>query len=462
MKSRSIGTRTAWLVAMLLSLALVEARQGQVPTANPQGVTAPPVFKDADPIPEPMRQETFRMVWETVRDKYFDATLAGVDWNAVRTRYEPRLTEATTSKALHDLLDRMVQELPVSHLRVQGPGSTNVMAPDSMAPDTVVLRAGDEGILVFAVAEDSPAWRAGLRPGYRVLAVGPTTLPDLATIRKAPLAPLTQAVRLLAGPPSSEVQVRVSDGQTQERTLTLARSAPFKQRANLGHAEVRSSRVRPRIGYVWFDGWGIDLPARLEPILAGLGDTDGFVIDLRQNRGGMNPGVDRLAKFLLADAGLVAVQTTRAGERREWRHEGSGAAAYRGKVAILIDEGSGSASEVFAAFMQDRGRAIVVGRASYGGVLSSTQLQLPTGGVLQYPHSDMTTPNGRRIEGRGVVPDIAVELKRADLLAGKDTVLERAIEAVTRPAPRTSVLPGRQRQELRNDAGGAFPVAHRS
>jgi C-terminal processing protease CtpA/Prc len=52
---------------------------------------------------------------------------------------------------------------------------------------------------------------------------------------------------------------------------------------------------------------------------------------------------------------------------------------------------------------------------------------LPTGGVLQYPHADFTTAQGRRIEGRGVVPDIPVELQRADLLMDKDTVLERAI-----------------------------------
>ena len=239
-------------------------------------------------------------------------------------------------------------------------------------------------------------------------------------------------MRLLAGPPSSQVQVRVLDEHNRERTVTLDRTVPFKQQSHIGRAEVRSSRLRPQIGYVWFDWWAIDLPAKLEPVLADLGDTDGLVIDLRQNPGGTNPGVNRLAKFLLAEPGLVGVHTPRAGKPREWRHEGSGEAAYRGKVAVLIDEGSSSASEVFAALLQERSRATVLGRTSYGGVLISTMVKLPTGGVLQYPHSDMTTPNGRRIEGRGVVPDIVVDLKRADLLAGRDTVLERAIEAVGR------------------------------
>jgi carboxyl-terminal processing protease len=434
MTSRPIRFGLAWLAATVLSLALLEARQGQVGTGNLQSAPAggTPFFKDSDPIPEAMRLETFRVVWETVRDKYFDPTLAGVDWNAVRTRYTPTVSAARTSLDFHDLMDRMVRELPVSHLRVLRPGWTNVMAPGTMAPDTVVLRAGDEGILVFSVTRDSPAWRAGVRPGCRILAVDSTTLPRIETASRARLASLTQATRALAGPPASEVQVRLLDAEDRERAVTLTRTVPFKQRAHLGRAEVRSSRVRPRIGYLWFDGWAVDLGAKLEPILADLADTDGLVIDLRQNRGGTNPGIDRLAAFLLANPGLVAVQIPRTGERREWRHRGGGEDAYHGKVAILIDEGSGSASEMFAAFMQERGRAVIVGRTSYGGVMNSTELQLPSGGTLQYPHSDMTTAGGRRIEGRGVVPDIAIELKRTDLLKGKDTVLERAIEAVAK------------------------------
>jgi carboxyl-terminal processing protease len=323
----------------------------------------------------------------------------------------------------------MVHELPSSHLNVLGHGFTQIVEPDAIVPDSISLRAGDEGVLVFFVPEESPVWRAGIRQGYRVLGIGDVTMPDAAAIRAAPARPLSQATRLFTGPQSSEVLVRVLDEQNRERTVMLARTVPLKKR-NIARAEVRSSRIRPRIGYLWFDSWAIDLPTKLEPVLAGLGDTDGLILDLRQNRGGMNPGIDRLAKFLMADAGLLAVTTPRGEERREWRHEGSGEAAYRGKVAIIIDEASGSASEVFAAAIQEEGRAVVVGHRSYGGVLNSTQLPLPTGGVLQYPHSDMTTPKGSRIEGRGVIPDILVDLKRADLLAGRDTVLERAIEVI--------------------------------
>jgi len=429
MKKRLYSALTA--VAVLVSLALLGSRDCRVLAAYQQGQPVPAAapFKDADPVPDQIRQDTFRLVWETVRDKYFDATLGGVDWDAVRTRYEPDVRKAATIKDLHDVLNRMVHELPGSHLNVLGHGYTLAVEPDAIVPDSLQLRVGAEGILVFSVPEDSPVWQAGIRPGYRVIGIGDVTFEDAAAIRVAPARSLRQATGLLVGPQGSDVRIRVLDAESRERTVTLARTVLLKKR-DIRRAEIRSSRIRPRIGYLWFDSWAFDLSGKLEPVLAELRDTDGFVLDLRQNRGGTNPGVDRLAKFLLAEAGLLAVITPRQGERREWRNEGSGDDAYRGKLAIIVDEASGSASEVFAAAMQDRGRAVVVGRTSYGGVLNSTQQPLPTGGVLQYPHSDMTTPKGNRVEGRGVVPDIPVELRRADLLAGRDTVLERAVEAV--------------------------------
>ena len=215
--------------------------------------------------------------------------------------------------------------------------------------------------------------------------------------------------------------------------MDVPRTVPFKDRANLGRSVFESRRLQPRIGYILFDGWAFDLKPKLEAASKDLLDTDGLVIDLRQNRGGVNPGVDYLASALNTEPGLLGVETARNGERREWKHAGGGAGAYRGRVAILVDEASGSASKVIATAMQENGRALILGRTSYGGVLNATQEPLPTGGILQYPHSN-TTGKGARIEGRGVIPDIPVEISRADLIMGKDTVIERAVAAIAEGA----------------------------
>jgi carboxyl-terminal processing protease len=100
---------------------------------------------------------------------------------------------------------------------------------------------------------------------------------------------------------------------------------------------------------------------------------------------------------------------------------------YTGPVAVLIDGGSGSATEIFAAGLQELRRAVIVGERSAGAVLPSDMVKLPTGAIFQYAFADFRTPSGALIEGRGVAPDVEVKHTRASLLAGRDAQLEKAI-----------------------------------
>jgi carboxyl-terminal processing protease len=94
---------------------------------------------------------------------------------------------------------------------------------------------------------------------------------------------------------------------------------------------------------------------------------------------------------------------------------------------ILIDGGSGSTTEIFAAGLQELRRAVIVGERSAGAVLPSDMIKLPTGAIFQYVFADFRTTNGTLIEGRGVAPDVEVKHTRASLLAGRDAQLEAAI-----------------------------------
>ena len=91
----------------------------------------------------------------------------------------------------------------------------------------------------------------------------------------------------------------------------------------------------------------------------------------------------------------------------------------------MIDNGSASTSEIFAAGMQELGRAVVVGERSAGAALPSVFLKLPTGALFQYAVGDFKTPKGVLIEGRGVQPDIEVKLNRRELLGGHDSQLDQ-------------------------------------
>jgi len=397
-------------------------------------------FQENEEIPEKIRLETFTLVWETIRDKYYDPTFGGRDWNALGAKYRPLAAGMKLSGEFHALLGKMLAALGRSHLSLFAPhqrsASGNPAAVPRMAPPGIKLCAGEGRIFIASVAEDSPAWAAGLRAGFVLTKAGDSPFPAEADIHQSAMRALIAAQRGLAGPEGTSVDVTLLDENDREKMVSLARTVPFRDRANLAKSIFEHRRVHPRVGYMRFDGWAFDLKPKLEAALKDLWDSDGLIFDCRQNRGGVNPGVDYLASVLFAEPGLIAVETPRQGERREWKHGGSGAGAYQGGVAVLIDDGSGSASEVFAGWLQETGRAVILGNRSFGGVLSSTQVPLPTDGVLQFPHSDMRTAKGKSIEGAGVVPDIPVEMTRADLLRGKDTVVERAIrEILRRSAP---------------------------
>ena len=112
-----------------------------------------------------------------------------------------------------------------------------------------------------------------------------------------------------------------------------------------------------------------------------------------------------------------------------------GSAHYAGRIAVLVDESTASAAEIFTAVLQEQHRAVVVGRKTAGAVLASRFYSLPDGGELQLSIEDYATPGGRRLEGegKGVVPDVPVALTLADVRSGQDRDLETALRALTAP-----------------------------
>ena len=114
--------------------------------------------------------------------------------------------------------------------------------------------------------------------------------------------------------------------------------------------------------------------------------------------------------------------------------------AYTGPIAILINAGSASGSELFSAAMQDLGRAHIVGEPSCGCLLGYLgYANIPGGGELAYSELGFVTPKGRRIEGAGVMPDRLVPLTQADLQVSRDRALEAAQEMLKAEAGKNKV-----------------------
>jgi carboxyl-terminal processing protease len=106
---------------------------------------------------------------------------------------------------------------------------------------------------------------------------------------------------------------------------------------------------------------------------------------------------------------------------------------WKGRVALLVDGGSASTSEIFAAGLRELGRARVFGERTAGAALPSTFERLPNGDRIQLAMADLTTPKGYRIEGQGVVPDTAAPHTAASLAAGQDAALVAALAWLQSP-----------------------------
>jgi carboxyl-terminal processing protease len=200
--------------------------------------------------------------------------------------------------------------------------------------------------------------------------------------------------------------------------------------------EFSARRPRPDVGYVRFNLF-LDPPGligKFEDAILSCKNCRGFVIDLRGNPGGLAILASSMAGFLIDEAD-IKLGTLYQREVTLKLTVNPRVETFAGPVAILVDGSSVSTSEIMAGGLQDLKRARIFGERTAGAALPSMVERLPNGDLLQYAVANYVSAGGQVLEGRGVVPDTAVETTRAALLAGKDPVLDAAINWIYAPKP---------------------------
>jgi carboxyl-terminal processing protease len=406
----------------------------------------------------PRALETFDAVWTIVRDTHFDKTFNGVDWDAARTEFRPKAAAASTPAELRAVLHEMLGRLGQSHFSViPAVASGADGAPAGAATPGFDIRIVDGDVLVTTVEEGSGASTAGIRPGWKLTAVGGTPVREwLKTLAETPDARVRdlEAWRLLQarlrGGDGSEVALVFEDGAGAEVRRTVARWQQRGQAVTVGNlptmfvrvtSEERKTPAGRRAGIIGFNVWmaAVDRPFQLA--VDEYRDASGIVIDLRGNPGGLAAMMMGLAGHFIPERESLGVMKTRDNELRFTVNprlvnaRGERVDTFGGPVAILVDGLSASASECFTGGMQSLGRVRVFGERTMGAALPSQFDRLPNGDVFIHATADFVTGDGTRLEGRGVIPDQAVPLRRADLLAGSDAALAAALAWIdSRPA----------------------------
>jgi carboxyl-terminal processing protease len=395
--------------------------------------------------------ETFDAAWTIIRDSHFDPTMNGVDWPAVKAELEPRAARAQTDGELRDVIRDMLGRLGLSHFALIPSGRDNgASAPVDLSGDPGFdVRLFGSELLVTQVDPHGGAASSGVRPGWRLLSIDgmpvaellsrlPETMPD--RLRNVEIWRMVET--RVRGPQGSLVPLMFDEGQ-RDIGVAVERRAEPGQPATVGNLPTMYVRVEaderqtPRgatAGVIRFNVWMPGVDPLFQRAVDKFRRASGIIVDLRGNPGGLAAMIMGISGHFLTERKALGTMKTRDAELRFAANPrlvnavGERVEPFAGPVAILIDAMTGSASECFAGGMQAIGRARVFGQTSMGQALPAFFAKLPNGDVLIHATGDFVTADGTRLEGRGVVPDEAVAIDRAALLAGRDPTLDRALK----------------------------------
>jgi carboxyl-terminal processing protease len=389
-------------------------------------------------LSEELRLQAFDSVWRKINESYWDPTFGGKDWKKIGDTYRQRALAASDSKEFHEILNEMANQLGRTHFRVRGPDQTRTVGSNRPMPGTVgmLLRGIDGQVVVTKVEEDQPAANEGVLPGFIVTGVNGrpiTELRDELIVREPVMAQrpdsaLQRAAAVaLAGDAGGVVTIEFLDQQDRKVTKKLVREEVAMSALN--RVELESRWLDDgTVGYIRLSSFMGDAAERMRAALVEMRDAEAIVLDLRGNGGGAGDLAPAIAGMFAREKGSLGSSRFRH-STREFSYEPFDD-AFTGELLILVDGGSASTSELLAAGLQESGRATIVGTLTRGAVLPSLLELLPTGGSLQYVISDLRTPSGIELEGRGVVPDVESQISRADLISGADPVLEAAVAKI--------------------------------
>ncbi|MCG6154245.1 S41 family peptidase [Rubinisphaera margarita] len=287
----------------------------------------------------------------------------------------------------------------------------------------VEMKQHDQGAVVVRPVQGSPAEKAGVQRGDIIRSIN-----GEATESKS----LQDIAGLIAGPAGTPVLLNVLRGERTEMIHVV--------RGKLVLESVSEARMLDEAGtgYIRIDQFADETAKQLDAALWKLHNAGmkNLVLDLRGNPGGLlNICVEMCDKFL--PQGTI-VQTKGRNYSDNTQQGAKFAQTWKVPLVVLVDENSASASEIFAAAIQDNGRGVIVGRQSYGKGTVQTHLPLRTvSGNLKLTTAKFFSPNGREMSGAGVTPDVIVE--KTEVITSQDADIEKALELINSGKPQSIV-----------------------
>ena len=278
-----------------------------------------------------------------------------------------------------------------------------------------------DGLLtIIAPLEDTPAYKAGIKSGDRIVKIDGVSTKEISLI---------DAVKKLRGKPGTTVAITVlreSEGKILDFTIT---------RSNIQLESIKEASIlESGIGYIRLIEFQEKTSEDLKKALDKLKKEgmDSLILDLRNNPGGLlDVAVKVSEQFLKKD--LVVVSTRGRIKEQEvvYRSQGGDGNGY--PIVIMVNGGSASASEIVAGAIQDNGRGIILGEKSFGKGSVQTVIPLRDNSALRVTTAKYYTPSGRAIRDEGIIPDVVVESVETPKPTEEEKKLEEVFGKIEEP-----------------------------
>ncbi len=274
-------------------------------------------------------------------------------------------------------------------------------------------------VKVISPIDDTPAAKAGIKAGDYIVKIGAEQVQGKT---------LMEAVKLMRGPVGTSINLTV-------RRKNVKKPLEFKIIRKIIEVQSVSSRViskEKNIGYVRLKSFNENSDNQFLKSIQKFEKNPkiiGYVIDLRNNPGGLLTQAINITDFFLEDGEIVSTKGRKVSETRKFFAR-SGDEVKGKPIVVLINNGSASASEIFAGALKDHKRAIIIGENSYGKGSVQSIIPLQNGGGMRLTISKYYLPSGKSISEVGVTPDILVEEIGDDfqINSEKDNQLNYAIK----------------------------------
>ncbi len=432
--------------ALRLSIEMARSGKFPEPAGRRKGILAPARFAEEAYSEElypaaPRRMLAAARIWAIFHYFYPYRHLFRKDWDEVLAQFLPIMAQAKDARAYHLAVAQMVAQIRDSHCNVISRELNRFYLFGGPSPP-LELRWIEEQPVVTRVFDGS----AGVQPGDVLVRIDGEPYrqrADFLARHVAASTPQSLWTRVLSwvlsGPEGSTVRLALRGADGVEREVALTRSKDNNRLRHPSRIGEAVRLLRPRIGYVDLEQLTNDA---VDAMFWKLADTDAIIMDMRGYPQGTAWSIaPRLAEAPGKVSAVFRVDLVSAWGRTgtlvtESRIPVTDKARYAGRTVMLIDDRAISQSEHSGLMYKAANGTVFIGSATAGAVGDTTEMLAPGGILIGFSGADQRWPDGRQLQQIGLLPDIEAKPTIAGIRAGRDEVLEKAVEYLERTVKR--------------------------